>query len=86
MYMAAARMGDLNMLQWLYSQGSQGCPCDKDTFETAAKNGHLEVLQWLHIKVRDVPGTIHCMLFYWATKSENLHIMLVAGYFRPNRL
>ena len=41
---AAARGGQLHVLQWLRAQG---CPWSTDTFSSAARRGHLEILQWL---------------------------------------
>ncbi|CAM9847734.1 unnamed protein product [Phaeothamnion confervicola] len=41
--MAAARRGDLPLLQWCVANG---CPCDAFTTSLAASAGHFELLQW----------------------------------------
>ena len=43
---AAARGGQLEVLQWLRS-GADPCPWNQDTCSAAAEGGHLEVLKWL---------------------------------------
>ena len=47
---AAARGGQLKVLQWLRSDAGGKCPCNETTCAAAAKNGQLEVLDWLRQK------------------------------------
>jgi len=74
---AAARRGDLEMLQWLRAKG---CPWDSTTCERAAQQGRLCVLEWA--RAQGCPWNWGSSVCCRAAKAGHLHVIKWA---RDNR-
>lgn len=67
---AAARIGDLEMLQWLYE--FMGNSCNVSAMDYATAGGHLEVVMWLH---QTWPEMLDASAVSSAIENGHLHIL-----------
>ena len=66
----AARQGHLNVVQWLHSNGTQGC--STNAMDGATENLHFDLVKWLHFN-RTEGCTVQAI--FWAAEYSCIDIV-----------